>query len=133
MFENNIGEARRNYALSTESGRFTQEDAARAIGVATGTYRNWEQGIGKGLKGEQLKKLSELYGVTVDYLLKRTDDPHYLPISRQRPSIAMTADETELLALYRSMDASGRETALRLLTALSPRAGDTGSVSEGIA
>ena len=37
MFENNIGEARRNYALSTESGRFTQEDAARAIGVATGT------------------------------------------------------------------------------------------------
>ena len=133
MFENNIGEARRNYALSTESGRFTQEDAARAIGVATGTYRNWEQGIGKGLKGEQLKKLSELYGVTVDYLLKRTDDPHYLPISRQRPSVAMTADETELLALYRSMDASGREMALNAVRGMASSREDTGRVEEKLA
>lgn len=130
MFENNISEARRSYAMTTPSGKFTQKDAARAIGVATGTYRNWEQGIGKGLKGEQLAKLSELYGVTVDYLLARTDRP--TPEVR-RPSNALTADEMELLAIYRSLDDTGRETALRLLTALSPRAGDTGSVSEGIA
>lgn len=46
------------------------------------------------------------------------------------PANALSPDETELLDLYRSLDRNGRETALRLLTALSPRAGDTGSVSE---
>lgn len=130
MFENNIGEARRSYAMTTPSGKFTQEDAARAIGVAKGTYRNWEQGIGKGLKGEQLAKLSELYDVTVDYLLARTDRPN--PEVR-RPSDALTADERELLDIYRHLDPNGRETALRLLTALSPRAGDTGRVEEKLA
>ena len=132
MFENNIGEARRIYAQSTESGRFTQEDAARAIGVPTGTYRNWEQGIGKGLKGEQLTKLSELYGVTIDYLLKRTD-------KFTRPSVALSilppdelgADEAELLYLYRSMDAAGREMALSALRGMASSREDTSRVSEG--
>lgn len=69
MSSNNIGNARRAYALSTPSGRFTQEDAAREFGVALGTYRNWEQGVGKGIKSEQLKQMSKLYGVSVDFLL----------------------------------------------------------------
>jgi len=129
MFENNIGEARRSYAITTESGRFTQEDAARAIGVATGTYRNWEQGIGKGLKGEQLAKLSELYGVTVDYLLNRTDQPKPEPA---RPSNALKPDERELLELYRSLDANGREMALCAVRGMASRA-DTSRVAEGIA
>ena len=130
MFENNISEARRSYAMTTPSGKFTQEDAARAIGVATGTYRNWEQGIGKGLKGEQLARLSELYGVTVDYLLARTNRPN--PEVR-RPSDALTADERELLALYRSMDASGREMALNAVRGMASSREDSGHVEEKLA
>lgn len=129
MFENNISEARRSYAMTTPSGKFTQKDAARAIGVASGTYRNWEQGIGKGLKGEQLAKLSELYGVTVDYLLARTDRPN--PEVR-RPSVALTADERELLELYRSMDANGREMALYALRGMASHE-DTSHVEEKLA
>lgn len=127
MFENNIGEARRSYAMTTPSGKFTQEDAARAVGVAAGTYRNWEQGIGKGLKGEQLAKLSELYGVTVDYLLARTDRP---TPEVPRPSIALTADERELLELYRSLDRSGREMALCAVRGMASHE-DTSHVAEG--
>lgn len=131
MFENNIGEARRAYAMTTESGKFTQEDAARAIGVATGTYRNWEQGIGKGLKGEQLAKLSELYGVSVDYLLKRTDRPR-LEYVETRLAYEIRADERELLDLYRSLDASGRELALLAVRGMASRVVE-GGMAEGIA
>jgi transcriptional regulator with XRE-family HTH domain len=132
MFENNIGEARRAYAVTTESGKFTQEDAARAIGVATGTYRNWEQGIGKGLKGEQLAKLSELYGVTVDYLLKRTDRPRAEFVIDARATAPLKPDERELLELYRSLDVSGREMALCAIRGMASHE-DTSRVAEGIA
>lgn len=70
--ENNIGNARRRYARS--HGRFTQADAASALGVSTSAYRKWEQGTGM-LNGVQLCQLADLYGVSVDYLLLRTDEP----------------------------------------------------------
>ena len=73
--ENNIGEARRNYAATLDSGKFTQEEAARFFGVSKGTYSAWEQGVGKGLKGEQLKKIADKYQTTVDYLLQLSDKP----------------------------------------------------------
>lgn len=73
--DNNIGEARRSYALTTESGVFTQEDAARELGVSLSTYRRWEQGVFKGLKGESLRKMADLYGVTTDYLLSLDTKP----------------------------------------------------------
>ena len=130
--ENNIGEARRAYALTTESGSYTQEDAARDFGVSLSAYRRWEQGVSKGLKGEHLKAMSSRYGVTVDYLIGATRDPNHLPVSRQRPQIALTADEDELLTLYRSMDANGREMALCALRGMASHE-DTSHVAEGIA
>lgn len=131
--ENNIGEARRAYALTTESGSYTQEDAARDFGVSLSAYRRWEQGVSKGLKGEHLKAMASRYGVTVDYLIGATKDPHRLPVSRQRPQIALTADERELLELYRSMDANGREMALYALRGMASSREDSGHVEEKLA
>lgn len=131
--ENNIGEARRAYALTTESGNYTQEDAARDFGVSLSAYRRWEQGVSKGLKGEHLKAMANRYGVTVDYLIGATKDPNRLPVSRQRPQIAITADEDELLTLYRSLDDIGREMALCAVRGMASSREDTGRVEEKLA
>ena len=107
--ENNIGEARRAYANTTDRGVFTQEDAARELGVSLSTYRRWEQGVFKGLKGDNLKKMAELYGVSVDYLLKRTNKPRYtysfIPVSRDG---AEDNGWDELANIYNGLSESGR-------------------------
>ena len=92
--ENRIGEARRSY--QERVGRFTQKDAAAFFGVCDSTYKKWEQGKGM-MNGEQLKAISEKYGVTVDYLLM---------VDKPKPKHSDA--EERLLALYRSMDINGR-------------------------
>lgn len=107
--ENNIGEARRNYAATLDSGKFTQEDAARFFGVSKGTYSAWEQGVGKGLKGEQLKAIADKYQTTVDYLLQLSDNPG--PRKSVQSYVLKYRDDAELdelAALYRSMTDEGR-------------------------
>ena len=49
-------------------------DISEKIGVARSTISLWNQ---KDLapKAEQLVKIADLFGVSVDYLLDRTDDP----------------------------------------------------------
>lgn len=42
-------------------------EVARAIGVATSTYREWEQG--RKIKGEPYQKLAELFEVALSELL----------------------------------------------------------------
>lgn len=75
--QNNIGEARRSYALTRVDGRFSQEDAAAYFHVSTSTYQKWEQGTGKSLKVETLCAMADLYGTSVDYLLCRTSVPNF--------------------------------------------------------
>lgn len=94
--QNNIGEARRSYALTV--GKFTQDDAASFFGVASSTYKGWEQGVGK-LNGEILCAIADKYGCSTDYLLCRTDDPTPFPVSP--PQIAETAEEERLVSAYR--------------------------------
>ena len=94
--ENNIGEARRQYA--SEVGKFTQEDAARFFGVSVSTYKKWEQGQGM-MNGAQLRAIAEKYRVTVDYLLQA---------ERPKPQPSLTPEESALLALYLQMDGQAK-------------------------
>ena len=103
--ENNIGNARRAYAERLGI-RFTQEDAARYFGVSKGTYSAWEQGVGKGLKGEQLCRIADKYGVTTDYLLCITDKkPRYT-----YRILGLNPDKgySELVDIYNGLSESGR-------------------------
>lgn len=50
------------------------EQAARALGTNRGTISAWKTS-GKPPKTEYLVAIAETYGVSVDYLLGRTDDP----------------------------------------------------------
>lgn len=99
----------------------TQEQLANVLGVERATVAQWESGMSYPRMSTAIE-LVKYFGISLDDLMAdRIVDA----------SDALTADEMELLAIYRSLDDTGRETALRLLTALSPRAGDTCSVSEG--
>lgn len=100
---NNIGDARRSYALSV--GGFTQEDAASFFGVSLGTYRNWEQGVGK-LNGEILCAIADKYECSTDYLLCRTSDPAPYPPARR--SAADDGEEERLVSAYRKCTKRGR-------------------------
>ena len=112
--DNKIGEARRAYAHMTASGKFTQKDAAAALGVNLGTYRHWEQGIGRGLYGEQLVAIADLYQCSVDYLLCRTESPDFNPDAR------LSRDEKVLISSYRVLDTRQKGIVRDLAESLSP-------------
>lgn len=48
--------------------RMTQTDVAKIVGIGQSGYSFWENGRSK-IDNASLQKLSELYGVTVDYIL----------------------------------------------------------------
>lgn len=109
--------------LRKQAGKSVDEVGA-GVGRSGKTIAAWETGRNVP-SADMLIDICRYFGVNIDYF--------YPPEVTERPSDALTRDERELLDIYRHLDPNGRETALRLLTALSPRAGDTGSVSEGIA
>lgn len=90
---NNISAARREYSRRT-GVKFTQEDAAREFGVSLSAYRNYEQEVNLP-NASTISAMAAKYGVTVDYLLAKTQNPN--PVGRER----LTPDEQELLDCYR--------------------------------
>ena len=52
----------------------TQEQLADALDIPDTTIRRWES-VGDPPKRERIEKLADFFGVSVDYLLGRTDDP----------------------------------------------------------
>ena len=53
----------------------TQEEVARRLGVTRSVIARYESGLNDP-STEKLTMLAEMYGVSVDYLLGRTNDPH---------------------------------------------------------
>lgn len=57
-----------------EDNDLTQQNVADAIGITQRKYSYIETGVQQ-LTAEILIKLSELYNVSIDYLLKQTNNP----------------------------------------------------------
>lgn len=61
--------------LLRENKGWTKSLVARKLGIkAVSTYANWEYGI-RQPDNKMLVKIADLFDVSVDYLLGRTDDP----------------------------------------------------------
>lgn len=85
---------------------YTQKCIALTVGVAMPTVSQWESGI-KSPSVENLIRLADLYGVTVDHLLGR-DAPGSPPATViQAPRVDPA--EARLLAAYRSLNRQGQE------------------------
>lgn len=65
MTTNNIRAERARYG-------YTRDEVAKMLGVSKNTVKNWEDDIGT-CKGIYLLSLSNVFGVSVDYLLGVTE------------------------------------------------------------
>lgn len=63
-----------NLRAIREDRDIRQKDIAKILNVSQNTYSQYETGI-ISLTAEILIKLSDFYGVSIDYLLDRTDNP----------------------------------------------------------
>ncbi len=64
----------KNFRAIREDRDIKQKDIAKILNVSQNTYSQYETGV-ISLTAEVLIKLADYYGVSVDYLLDRTDDP----------------------------------------------------------
>lgn len=90
-------------ALRKENGYNTRNEFAEKLGIPSTTLRNYETDARE--PGHTfLKQISELFNVSVDYLLCLTDEKEVLNSFRLRTS------EQNIIEKYRSLDTLGRET-----------------------
>ena len=95
-----------------------------AVGRTGKAVSAWEAGYSTP-SADMLADLCRLFNVRIDYF--------FPPDVASLDSDALTADEAELLDLYRSLDANGREMALYAVRGMASSREDTGRVAEGIA
>ena len=80
----------------------SQKQVAIDIGVRPPTVSQWESGVKKPSR-ENLAKLADLYGVSIEYLMEKSDD------EGQKDGIELSADEQLLITGYRSLNGQGKE------------------------
>lgn len=84
--------------------KYSQKYVALCVGVATPTVSMWENGV-KTPSIDNLVRLADLYGTTVDYLVGRVDRSGK-PARKARPA---SQDARQLLADYEKLSKQGRE------------------------
>ena len=85
------------------SNRYSQKYVAISIGVTQPVISSWETNITSPSK-DNLLKLAELYGVSVDYILGNSNEDN-----TDSGKNTLSADEMRLIDDYRSLNAQGKE------------------------
>lgn len=94
--------------LRKEHGYTTRNEFAEKLGIPSTTLRNYETDVRE--PGHTfLKQISEMFNVSVDYLLCLTDEKEVLNTFRLRLS------EQNMIEQYRLLDLSGQETVNAIL------------------
>ena len=104
-----------NLKNARKKAGLTQAQAAEAIGVNDGTYKNYEQGK-REPNGDKMVAIANLFGVTTDYLLGRPGAAP--PIDGLSEMIAQNAAndiEKTWLEMYFGLDAKKRSAFLQEL------------------
>lgn len=92
----------------------TQKELSNFLGVAQNTLSYWEQGK-YDIDNASLKKLADYFGVTVDYLLGRTDDPNP-PKPRLPDELQALLDKQEHEHVLYTLSAGGRNQQMVILS-----------------
>lgn len=69
-------------------------EIAELLGISPQYYYDLEKGV-KRLNEPLIRKLTEIYGVSSDYLLGYTDDPRPLPHEGEKPQMEYKSDIEE--------------------------------------
>ena len=82
----------------------TQYKLSKALGFSNSTISNWRSDSVRP-EGDKIVILADYFGVSVDYLMARTDDPRIQPGDASEP-LYLSQDEHELLASFRAFSPS---------------------------
>lgn len=86
-----------------ESLGMTQEEFGKSLDIAKSTYNNYETGI-RDPKSDFWVAVAKKYGVTVDYLMGHSDDPHQTSDGEK-----FSREEIGHIKKYRALDDYGKE------------------------
>jgi len=75
-----------------EKAGYSQYSFAAAFGTKQSTVGNWESGV-REPKFDTMERLADFFGVSVDYLLGRTDNPTPLSEQKNTPVAAKNNDQ----------------------------------------
>lgn len=93
-----------------KSHHMTQEQVAQKIGLNRTSYTCYE--IGSSLPGVMtLCTLADIFDVSLDYLMGRSDSPKTADVSQGHP----TADELQLMEYYRRLSERQRHAVIGLM------------------
>lgn len=101
-----------NLKKARENAGLTQAQAAKAIGVSDGTYKNYEQGK-REPNGEKMVTIANAFHVTTDYLLGRPDAAE--PVDPVDKLVTVDEMEKDLLREWLSLDEAARKSFLDVL------------------
>lgn len=96
-----------NLKRAREAAGLSQKQIALALHVSGATVSNWESGE-ISPKVDNLKALSELLGVSTDYLIGISDKPVLNP-KKNMPSFGDTEEEGKLLIAFRQLNDDGHQ------------------------
>ncbi len=97
--------------LRTENN-LTQRAVAKLLNISQGTYNNWENSNTQP-SIEQLIQLSRLFKVSIDYIVRNSDDYGSMPSSND-----LTAEQKNLLELFEKLSPNGKASLLVFLNAI---------------
>lgn len=106
--------------LRTEKN-MTQKELSEQLDLSKNTVCEYEKGRAEPSL-ETLLKLSAIFGVSVDYLLGRSDDFGNVTVTTASPSAVLTPDEQELLELYKKLPKTRQRTVLDTIRFMSESA-----------
>ncbi|MBZ5753467.1 MULTISPECIES: helix-turn-helix domain-containing protein [Metabacillus] len=86
-----------------KSRRWTMQYISDQLGIAKSTYAGYESGY-REPSLDTIKRISELYKTSVDYLLERTDDPSFNPKQVKINFPVELTDKTQLVKIQLAID-----------------------------
>lgn len=110
-----------NLKSARKSTGMTQKDVSTALNISPNTYKNYEQGL-REPNGDTIVALANLFGVTTDYLLGRSDaKPPEDPIKLAAQEFHLNSIQRGILAAYLYMDPDDRKQLITCIKQIAER------------
>lgn len=101
----------KNLRQLRENLKMTQKEFAASLSIGLTTYNGYETGA-RDPKSDFWIAVAKKYGVTIDYLMGYSDDPHKTSDCNEKAPAALPGgldrEETTIITIYRSLPQEGK-------------------------